>query len=328
MRVAYFDCFSGISGAMTLGALVDAGADLAEITERLSQIPLEGFLLEEEAVDVLGIAATRIHVHTRPQPVIRTYSSIRAMLDDAALPPRAKSTAQRAFRLLAQAQSRAHGKDVEFVTFHELGDLDALVDVIGSAIALDMLGVERVFASALPTGIGMIRTEHGMTPIPTPVVLELLQNVPTYSRGIPVELVTPTGAAILVAVAEGYGELPLMRPAQIGYGAGDIRLDFPNVLRVIVGEEERAGSAVPHALVQATVGADSAGSADLLRRLLEAGARSAWATDVDRPDGDRASEISALTPLSRRDEIVGLLRTYAFDGQVIVVSVSVPAVQL
>ena len=150
--------------------------------------------------------------------------------------------AQRMYRRLAEAAARVHGKDVELVTFHEFGDLDCLVEMVGCALALSMLGVERVFASSIPTGLGMIRTEHGITPIPSPVVLELLQGAPTYSRGIPVELVTPTGAAILAAVSEGYGEMPLMLADRVGYGAGHLRLDFPNVLRVVIGAEQRAGA--------------------------------------------------------------------------------------
>src|SRR5207237_2337158 len=135
---------------------------------------------------------------------------------------------QRSFRRLAEAEARVHRKEVDLVTFHEVGAVDSIVDIAGAALALSMLGAERVFASPVPTGFGMTRSEHGAMPIPGPAVVELLRGAPMYSRGVPVELVTPTGAAILAALAEGYGDMPLIRVESVGYGAGEQRLDFPN----------------------------------------------------------------------------------------------------
>lgn len=242
MRLAYFDCFSGISGDMALGALVHAGAELDGISELLKTLPIEGFAIEREDADDHGIWATRIHVKVKPHALIRTYSSVRRMLETAELPNQARRTADRIFHRLALALSKVHGKEPDVVTFHELGEVECLVEVIGCAIALDMLAVDRVFASPVPTGMGMARTEQGMMPVPSAEVVELLQAVPTYTRGLPVELVTPVGAAIVAAVVEGFGDMPLMRADHVGYGAGHPRLDFPNVLRVVVGEEERSGA--------------------------------------------------------------------------------------
>jgi uncharacterized protein (TIGR00299 family) protein len=283
MRLAYFDCFSGISGDMALAALVDAGADLEAITRSLASLPLGEFAVESEKVDVRGIAATRIHVLAGPQGVIRTHASIRAMLDEADLPEEPRRTAQRIFRLLAGAAARVHAKDPELVTFQEFGELDCLVDVVGCSLALDLLGVERVFASPFPTGLGMVRTEHGMMPVPSPVVLELLRGAPTYSRSVSAELVTPVGAAILAAVVEGYGDLPLMRADRVGYGAGHLRIDLPSALRVVVGQGHRAGQpAAPaspgepvaeHVLLEATVGdLEVETCRRIMDRLMEAGA--------------------------------------------------------
>ena len=206
MRIAYFDCIAGISGDMTLGALVDAGADLRAIEDR-----------------------------------------VRGLLDQGDLPADARHTAHRIFRRLAEAEARVHNKELDLVTFHEIGALDSIVDIVGVALGLAMLGIERAFASPVPTGFGMHRTEHGMVPIPSPTVMELLRGVPMYSRGVPVELVTPTGAAILSAVSEGYGELPLIRIEGVGYGAGTHRLDFPNVLRIILGDDQVATARPPEA---------------------------------------------------------------------------------
>jgi len=239
MRLAYFDCIAGISGDSALGALLDAGVDLDELRSHLATLPLEPFDLEIEEVDERGVRATRVGVRTAGTThVIRTYASVRALLAGSDLPVDALHLAQRIFRRYAEAEARVHRRDVETVTFHDLAGLDAIVDVTGTALGLTMLGVTRVFASAVPTGLGMTRTEHGAMPIPTPTVVELLRGAPLFSRGVAAELTNATGAAILAATVEGFGELPAMRIEIAGYGAGAARLDFPNVTRVLIGEEE------------------------------------------------------------------------------------------
>lgn len=236
MRVAYFDCIAGISGDMALGALIDAGADPDAVKEALARLPVEPFDVDVEEVETYGLHAVRVSVHASTGGVIRTYSSIRTLLDQAELPDRARQLAQRIFRRLAEADAKIHRKEVDLVTFHGAGAVDSIVDIVGTALALEMLDVRQVYASAVPTGLGMTKTEHGAMPIPAPVVVELLQGAPLYSRGVPVELTTPTGAAILAATVEGYGEIPTMLLSGVGYGAGTHRLDFPDVLRVLLGE--------------------------------------------------------------------------------------------
>ena len=236
MRIAYFDCIAGISGDMALASLIDAGADFDEVRGHLVELPLEPFDLAIEEVEQQGIRALRVSVRTGSVGVIRTYGSIRALLDSAGLPPRALEIAQRVFRVLAEAEARVHRREVESVTFHEADAVDSLVAVVGTALALTFLGVERVYASAVPTGLGMVRTEHGAMPIPSPTVVELLKGAPLYSKGAAAELTTATGAAILAATTEGFGELPPVIVASVGYGAGTHRLDFPDILRVLIGE--------------------------------------------------------------------------------------------
>jgi len=324
VRVAYFDCFSGISGDMALGALVHAGADLAAISETIGSLPVDEFVTEAEEVEVHGISAVRIHVRSRAgHGVIRTYGSMRSLLEQADMPEEPRRMAQRMYRRLAEATARVHGKDMELVTFQEFGELDCLVEIMGCALGLSMLGVERVFASPIPTGLGMTRTEHGVTPIPSPVVLELLQGVPTYSRGIPVELVTPTGAAILAAVSEGYGEMPLMLADRVGYGAGHLRLDFPNVLRVVIGVEQRAGARAElpplgsNLLLEVTIdGEDTAISIRLLDDCITEGALDAWAARATGPGGQPRLEVSVLGPSERIEGLSKLLRTAPGAGPV------------
>jgi uncharacterized protein (TIGR00299 family) protein len=319
VRIAYFDCIAGIAGDMALGALVDAGADLADITARLSRLPLDPFEIETEDVETHGLHALRIHVRTGPGSVVRTYANIRGVLDEAGLPPEAHALASRIFRRLAEAEAVIHRRDVDTVTFHEVGAVDSIVDITGTALALTQLGIERVYASPVPTGLGMVRTQHGSMPIPAPAVVELLRGAPIFSRGVPMELVTPTGAAILAATVEGFGDMPTMRPDAIGYGAGSTQADFPNVLRVIVGEEDasyRAAAAVPADPDAATTEVMLETNVDdlapeiaayALERLLAAGAQDAWLTPIVMKKGRAAVTVSVLCGAEREDDLRELL---------------------
>jgi uncharacterized protein (TIGR00299 family) protein len=242
MRVAYFDCIAGITGDTALAALIDAGVDPAEIRKQLATLPLEPFELEVEEVEERGFRSTRIAVRAETPGLVRTYASVRALLDAGTLPEEAHRLAQRTLRLLAEAEARVHRRELESVTFHDAGGLGTIVGVVGTVLGLGALGIERVFCSAVPTGLGMTRTEHGALPIPTPTVVELLRGAPLFSRGVAAELTNATGAAILAATVEGYGELPPMRLEVVGYGAGAQRLDSPNLVRVLVGTEEPATS--------------------------------------------------------------------------------------
>ena len=318
MRLAYFDCIAGIAGDMALGALVDAGADLEDIAARLSRLPLDPFEIETEDVETHGLHAVRVHVRTGPGSVVRTYAHIRGLLDDAGLPAEAHALASRIFRRLAEAEARIHRRDVETVTFHEVGAVDSIVDITGTALALTQLGIERVFASPVPTGLGMIRTQHGSMPVPAPAVVELLRGAPIFSRGVPMELVTPTGAAILAATVEGFGDMPTMRPDAVGYGAGATRADFPNVLRVIVGEEDAApreetpaddtGEGSTQVVLETNLDdLPPEIAAYAVELALAAGASDAWLTPIVMKKGRSAFSMSVLCAPDREDELRALL---------------------
>ena len=311
MRLLYFDCIAGISGDMALGALIDAGADLEPIRTVLKHLPLEPFDLDVEAVETGGIGATKVHVRTSTDGLIRTYASIRSLLDMAEMPLDAKAMAQRIFRRLAEAEAMVHRRDLDQVTFHEVGAVDSIVDIVGTALALASLKVDRVFASAVPTGMGMVKTEHGLLPIPAPAVMELLRGAPMYSRNVSIELVTPTGAAILAALVEGFGELPNMRVEQVGYGAGSAHLDFPNVVRVVVGEAERdtvsaADETPPGTELVLETNVDDLNPelySYVLERLFAAGAQDAWLTPIVMKKGRPAVTISVLVSPSRQEAV-------------------------
>ena len=296
--VAFFDCFSGIAGDMVLGAMVDAGVPLEVIGGPLDKMPLEPFQLEAVRVERHGIAATSIRVRSAESGLVRTYGSVRALIDEAPIPPRAKEMALAIVHRLAEAEASVHGKEVGHAPFHELGAVDTIVDIVGAALGFDHLGVERIHASAVATGMGMMKTDHGLYPIPGPAVVELLKGVPIYSRGIPSELVTPTGAAILAATVTSFGEMPAMKVDRIGYGAGTRELDIPNVVRMLVGrsvEEETALGPVPAVVLEANIDDMNPEFYQyVLERLFAAGAHDAWVTPITMKHGRPAATLHVL----------------------------------
>ncbi|MEA2932571.1 MAG: pyridinium-3,5-bisthiocarboxylic acid mononucleotide nickel chelatase, partial [Actinomycetota bacterium] len=237
MRTAWFHCFSGIAGDMALGSLVDAGADLAEVIALLERLPMTGWSVEAEPVLRGGVAATKVHVRAEDTAVVRTYAHISGLVDEARLPVRVRDRSQAVFAALAEVEGRLHRRPPEQVHFHEVGGLDAIVDVVGTCAALEVLGVDRVTSSPVATGLGMVRSAHGMIPNPAPAVLELLRGAPTYGRDVSVELTTPTGAALLAAMSTSYGPMPELTLAATGYGAGDRDIDgLPNMVQVVLGD--------------------------------------------------------------------------------------------
>jgi len=236
MTIAYFDCFSGISGDMVLGALVDLGLDLGELSDALSTLDLEQFRLESRDVMSYGLRGTKVDVMVPESVLVRTFNNIKDLIENSDLPAAVKSTSLEIFMRLARAESVIHNKPVDQVHFHEVGAVDSIVDIVGSAYGIHALGITEVFASPLPLGHGMIKTLHGSIPVPVPAVLEILSDTPTYGCGIPTEIVTPTGAAIVKTLAEAFGTMPPMKLSKTGYGSGTKDIGVANLLRVIIGE--------------------------------------------------------------------------------------------
>jgi uncharacterized protein (TIGR00299 family) protein len=236
MRIAYFDCFSGISGNMILGALVDAGLDVERLTAELAHLPISGYALRTEEVRRRGLRGTYVEVEVSEKGVERHLHQIEEIIDGSDLPKAVKSRSQAIFRRLAEAEARVHGMPIDHVHFHEVGAMDAIVDVVGAAVGLWLLGIKRVYASPVHVGCGTVTCAHGTLPVPAPATQELLRGVPIYGRDVEVELVTPTGAAILTTLVEEFGGAPPMQVQQVGYGAGSRDLPLPNLLRVSIGE--------------------------------------------------------------------------------------------
>ena len=243
MRTLYFDCFAGASGDMILGALIAAGADARALQEQLALLDVSDFEVSFETVDRSGISATHARVSVVEEQKHRHLSAILKIIAASRLSETVKRRASRIFERLGEAEARVHNVPVERIHFHEVGALDAIVDVCGACIGFELLGVERFVSSPLHVGSGTIEMAHGRFPVPPPAVTELLRDAPIYATDIKGELVTPTGAAIISTVCAEYGALPRMRVAATGYGAGTREYkDFPNVLRVMIGETDEAAA--------------------------------------------------------------------------------------
>jgi uncharacterized protein (TIGR00299 family) protein len=308
--IVFLDAPSGIAGDMTVAALVDLGVPFAVIEEAIARLPLEGVSLSIERGYAGAIGANRFHVSVEgPQPE-RSYREIDAMLQAAALPSGAQSLARAIFRRLAEAEAEVHRVSIEEVHFHEVGAVDAIVDIVGAATAFDYLGGE-VIASPLPLGHGHVTCRHGVIPLPAPAALLCLRDVPTYDAGIEAELVTPTGAAIVASVAKSFARWPSIVPTHVGWGMGtQVLADRPNALRAVLGPRwGTSGSEVSTHIVLETNIDDMTGelAGHALKVLLEAGALDAWITPILMKKGRPAITLSALCTAARADELGAVL---------------------
>ncbi|MGH9093240.1 MAG: nickel pincer cofactor biosynthesis protein LarC [Acidimicrobiales bacterium] len=298
--VAWFHCFAGAAGDMVLGSLLDAGADLDEVVALLRRVPLDGWSLRTEEVLRGGVACTRAVVTAADAAPARTHAHLARLVREAVLPDRVASRALAVFGALARAEAAVHRTDPAGVHFHEVGGHDAVVDVVGTAAALEVLGVDGVAASPVAVGLGTVTAAHGVLPNPPPAVVRLLEGVPAYGRPVPVELTTPTGAALLAALATSFGPMPAMEVRASGFGAGTAELeDLPNCTQVVVGRASAAaaGDAGGQPVVQLEANLDDVTGEQLalaVAALLEAGAHDAWVTPTVMKKGRPAHTVHAL----------------------------------
>jgi len=291
MRIAYFDCFSGISGDMTLGALIDLGVPVDAIQSGIRSMGLDSINITAEVIKKAGFRAVQVRIQHPPEQAHRHLHTIEEMIDRGTeIAPEAKLMAKRIFGLIGEAEAKMHNTTIRKVHFHEVGAIDSIADIVGAAIGFHALGIERVESSPVPTGCGSVTIAHGLVSIPAPATAELLRGIPIVSSTIERELTTPTGAAILKAMAENFGPMPTMRLTSVGYGAGTY--DLPgqaNVLRIAIGESDLLKTpalqyAIPlehdQVVVLETNIDDSTAEdlADCARKLIEAGALDVYQT--------------------------------------------------
>jgi uncharacterized protein (TIGR00299 family) protein len=306
LKIAYFDCFSGISGDMCLGALLAAGMPLQRLRQGLKRLPIEGYTLTVKEVRRSGLRATAVETRvTDPRKVkARRYGQVKGLIGRSTLSPGIKRKGIEIFKSLFEAEAAVHGVPHDRAHLHELGAVDCLVDVMGVLICLEGLGIDKVLSSSVNVGSGEALTAHGAYPVPAPATAELLRGVPVYSSGTPHELTTPTGAAILRGVSSGFGSIPAMSLGAVGLGAGgrDIR-GRPNVLRVLIGEQRVAPEEV--VLIEANIDDMNPQVYEhAMERLFKGGALDVYLTQIVMKKGRPAVKLTALCTEKNRQALL------------------------
>jgi len=308
MKTCYFDAFSGISGDMTVGALVDAGADWNALETALHSLQL-GASFRIEKTKRKGIAASKFTVESSEQKKHRHLPHIEKIIGSGELPETSRQKALAVFRRLGEAEAQSHAVPVEKVHFHEVGAVDSICDIVGACVALDLLGVGEVRSSQINVGSGTVNTEHGVLPVPAPATAHLLKDRPIYSAGPEVELTTPTGAALMATLASDFGGVPAIRVLSQGFGAGE--KDFPtqaNVLRVLIGERNEAPEATSVVVIEANI--DDSTPQVLgytMERLLDAGALDVTLTPIFMKKNRPATLVAVIAPPALTDTMAAIL---------------------
>jgi pyridinium-3,5-bisthiocarboxylic acid mononucleotide nickel chelatase len=307
MTVLYFDCVSGAAGDMLLAALLDVGADENAVRGSLEALGIPGWRMDVEQVTEQGLRARRVTVTVEEQIVSRPYRDIRALLERAELPDNIRERALSTFALLGAAEARVHDVALDEVHFHEVGGTDALIDIVGCAAALEDLRPSRIVSSGLVTGRGLVPSAHGQLPVPAPAVLEILRGVPLTERGER-ELVTPTGAAILKANADVFGAMPGMRVDGVGYGAGHHELQWPNVVRVLVGSELTPTHDQGSWLIETNIDDMTPELIPYcIESLIQAGASDAWTSSIVMKKGRPALTLSTLVREENKEQVLDVI---------------------
>ncbi|MCX5749115.1 MAG: nickel pincer cofactor biosynthesis protein LarC [Candidatus Saganbacteria bacterium] len=300
MKIAYFDCFSGISGNMILGALIDAGLNLNELEKQLKSLRLTGYRLQLKKTKKNGISAAYFDVNGGKDQPHRNLDDIKRIINGSKLSKEVKKRSVGIFTRLAKAEAKVHGTNTDNIHFHEVGAIDAIIDIVGCAVALEMMGIREVYSSPLPLSRGFVKTSHGKLPVPAPATIELLKGIPVYDTGIKGELVTPTGAAVITSIASSFGLLPAMDIGAVGYGAGKYDYGHPNVLRVMIGEKARQPGKETVFLIETNIDDMNPQFYDhVIERLLKAKALDVWLENIQMKKNRPGIKLSVL--LNKKD---------------------------
>jgi len=312
MRTLYFDCFAGASGNMILGALIAAGVNESSLQSELQKLKLPEFELKVEKVNRSGISSTHVDVVIPDEKKHRHLPEIEGIINDSKLSYKIKERSLSIFRKLAEAEAAVHGIEMAKVHFHEVGALDAIIDIVGSCIGFEMLGIEQFACSKIHVGSGFVEMAHGKFPVPPPAVVELLRGIPFYSADITGELITPTGAAIIATVCKSYGALPELTLEKAGYGAGTRTYEkFPNVLRVMIGEakpQDKRSEIEVLSLLETNI--DDLSPQILghfMDTSLESGALDCWFTPIQMKKNRPATKVSLLCTVDDEQRFIELL---------------------
>jgi uncharacterized protein (TIGR00299 family) protein len=310
--ICYIDAFSGLAGDMLVAALADAGADRDTITRALKSLSTEG-VFAWDSVKRRGMAAAKFRITVNETPKHRHLSGILKMIAAADLPESVKTASGRVFQALAEAEAHAHGVPIEKVHFHEVGAVDSICDIVGICMALHLLNVDKIYCSAVNTGSGTVNTEHGVLPVPAPATARLLFGKPTYARGPALELTTPTGAAIVAALADGFGAMPAMTVRAIGYGAGDHDFkEHANIVRVMIGETAGDATNAPEHVTVSVIEANIDDASPQIiawatEKLLEAGALDVIVISAQMKKNRPGIVLQVIAPPEMREELITLI---------------------
>jgi len=314
LKIAYYDCFSGISGDMCLGALVDAGISIKTLEKELKKIPIEGYRLASKKAERNHFTARKINVFVSEQrrgKGPKRWKDIERIIQKSSLSEEIKRKGYKVFERLFKAEAKVHGESLHTVHLHELGAVDTIVDIFGTIIGLAALGIDKVYASPINLGSGSIELEGHILPVPAPATAELLRKIPVYSRHIPCELTTPTGAAIIRELSSGFGDMPMMGIEKIGIGAGNKNFkDRPNILRMFIGEQVQASKehAENVAVIEANIDDMNPQIFEyVMEKLFKAGARDVFLTQVIMKKGRPGVMITVLSDEEQKEELIGII---------------------
>lgn len=322
MKIAYFDCCAGISGDMVIGALIDSGLDVKTLQRELNKLPVKGFSISASREARHHIAGTRFKVKFKESRHHRTFADIKDLINKSTLSAKVKELSATVFLILAKAEAKVHGCKVDDVYFHEVGAVDSIVDIVGTGIGIEQLGIEKIYSSPLPMGSGWVETSHGRMPVPAPATLELFKGVSVVSSPVASEITTPTGAAIIKTLAQGFGDMPRMKIESIGYGIGDKDFkEIPNILRLVIGQ----GSGGSEKLLMIETNIDDMNPQIyeyLMTRLFKKGALDVFLIPIQMKKGRPAILLKVLCPENKKELIIDAIfeetttigiRTYEVD---------------
>lgn len=313
MKTAYFDCFSGISGDMILGALIDLGLDIKYLEKELKKLNLKNCKIEAKKVVKNGISATKFDViiSGKSHDKERNANEINKIIEDSKLDNEIKNAIKKIFLKIASAEAKIHNKPIGKVHFHEIGAIDTIIDIAGAVIGIKKLGIEKVYCSKLNVGTGFVEFSHGKFPVPAPATAEILKGIPIYHDNTPAELVTPTGAAIITALAEAFGKMPAMETEKIGCGAGAKGLKRPNALRVFLGEcdnDEDKSQNEAISIIETNIDNMSPEIYPyVIDKLMENGALDAYLTNIIMKKGRPAIKLTVLGDIKDTDKLCKII---------------------
>lgn len=311
MKILYFDCFSGISGDMVLGAMADAGVDIEVIKKELKKLDLDGYKLRISKVKRKGIKGTKLDVIVDEKKHLHhtTYKYIKRMIERSRLSKKIKEDSLKIFKNIAEAEAKIHRTSVDNVHFHEVGAVDSIVDVVGAAICINILSPDIILSSPINTGMGMVKTEHGILPVPAPATAEMLRGFPSYSSDIKFELATPTGVGIITTIAKASNTIPNMKTNAIGYGAGSKDfLDSPNLLRIMIGEGYSPSEQDSITVIESNIDDMNPQFYDhIMNRLFKGGALDVFLTPIIMKKNRPAVKITLLSEIDNVNNLADIL---------------------